>query len=76
MNKLAFDDFPAFYTEDNRRNRGFNPVSKSFLETKFSVLLPADVVKDKHVLDLGSCYGAASYTGIEVQEIYAQQSQH
>ncbi|WP_353572071.1 class I SAM-dependent methyltransferase [Candidatus Albibeggiatoa sp. nov. BB20] len=83
--KLAFDDFPAFYEQDNRRNRGFNPVSKVFLETKFSVLLPPDMVKDKHILDLGSCYGAAgqwvlfngaiSYTGVEVQKNYAQQSQ-
>ncbi|MEK7989736.1 MAG: class I SAM-dependent methyltransferase [Thiotrichaceae bacterium] len=83
--KLAFDDYPAFYEDDNRRNRGFNPVSKAFLETKFSVLLPAHLVKDKHILDLGSCYGAAgqwvlfngaaSYTGVEVQKNYVEQSQ-
>ena len=84
-NKLAFDDFPAFYENDNRRNRGFNPISKPFLEIKFGVLLPASLVKDKHILDLGSCYGAAgqwvlfngasSYTGVEVQKNYAEQSQ-
>ena len=83
-NKLAFDDYPAFYQDDNRQHRGFNPVSKSFLETKFSVLLPASIVKGKHILDLGSCYGAAgqwvlfngaaSYTGVEVQATYAEQS--
>ncbi|MFK5969785.1 MAG: hypothetical protein QM487_06655, partial [Candidatus Marithrix sp.] len=85
MKKLAFDDFPDFYEDDNRRNRGFNPISKSFFETKFSVLLPKNLVKGKHVLDLGSCYGAAgqwalfngasSYTGVEVQKNYVQKSQ-
>jgi len=74
-----------FYEEDNRRNRGFNPTSKQFLETKFEVLLPTHLIKDKTILDLGSCYGAAGqwvlfngarhYTGVEVQQSYAQQSQ-
>lgn len=82
--KLAFDDYPEFYQEDNRRHRGFNPISKAFLETKFGVLLPANIVKDKRILDLGSCYGAAgqwalfngavTYTGVEVQNSYADQS--
>lgn len=80
----AFDDHPAFYQDDNRRHRGFNPTSKTFLETKFGVLLPPPLIKGKKVLDLGSCYGAAgqwalfhgasSYTGVEVQENYANQS--
>lgn len=84
MKKLAFDDYPDFYENDNRRNRGFNPISKAFLEAKFGVLLPEDVVKDKSVLDLGSCYGATgqwvlfnsakSYTGIEIQAEYVNES--
>lgn len=84
MKKLAFDDYPDFYKNDNRRNRGFNPVSRAFLEAKFGVLLPEDIVKDKSVLDLGSCYGSAgqwvlfnsakSYTGVEVQSEYVEQS--
>ncbi len=82
--KLAFDAHAEFYTNDNRRHRGFNPVSKAFLETKFSVLLPAALVKNKRVLDLGSCNGAAGqwalfngaaeYTGVEVQKTYVEQS--
>ena len=81
---LAFDDYPTFYQEDNRRNRGFNPTSKAFLEVKFGVLLPAHDVKGKTLLDLGSCYGAAGqwalfngakhYTGVEVQQSYVTQS--
>ena len=82
--KQAFDDHPAFYENDNRRYRGFNPVSKAFLETKFSVLTPARSVKGKRILDLGSCNGAAGqwvlfngathYTGVELQSIYAEQA--
>ncbi|QTR47288.1 class I SAM-dependent methyltransferase [Thiothrix litoralis] len=81
---LAFDDYPAFYQDDNRRNRGFNPTSKAFLEAKFGVLLPEHLLKGKKVLDLGSCYGAAgqwvlyngaaSYTGVEVQQNYVSES--
>ena len=81
---LPFDDHPAFYTEDNRRYRRFNPTSKLFMELKFAVLLPKEQVEGKRVLDLGSCNGAAgqwalfngaeSYTGIEVQQSYVEQS--
>ena len=81
---MPFDNYPAFYKEDNRRHRGFNPTSKAFMEAKFSVLLPEDLVVGKKVLDLGSCNGAAgqwvmfnsaeSYTGVEVQQNYVEQS--
>ncbi|MGB1310616.1 MAG: methyltransferase domain-containing protein [Leucothrix sp.] len=79
-----FDNHPAFYREDNRRNRGFNPTSKAFLEAKFSTLLPTSFVKNRRILDLGSGNGAAGhwalskgakhYTGVEVQKNYALQS--
>ncbi len=82
--ELAFDDYPVFYQEDNRRNRSFNPTSQAFLEVKFGVLLPEHLVKGKKILDLGSCYGAAGqwvlfngaarYTGVEVQPSYVQES--
>lgn len=81
---LPFDKHPAFYEEDNRRHRSFNPTSKAFLEAKFGVLLPKSLVEGRTVLDLGSCNGAAgqwvlfneakSYTGIEVQQNYVEQS--
>jgi len=82
--KRPFDDYPDFYQQDNRRYRGFNPVNKAFLETKLSVLLPEEQLKDKYILDLGSCYGAAGqwalfygaahYTGVEIQQNYVNQS--
>lgn len=84
QSKGAFDDHPGFYQLDNRRLRGFNPISKNFLESKFSVLLPVQMVAGKRVLDLGSClgaagqwalfHGAAEYTGVEVQAAYVEQS--
>ncbi len=80
----AFDQHPQFYQQDNRRLRGFNPVSREFLEIKYRVLLPPAMIKDKHILDLGSClgaagqwalhHGAARYTGVEVQSGYAEES--
>ena len=83
-NRLPFDAYPAFYEEDNRRYRSFNPTNKAFMEAKFGVLLPKAWVEGKTVLDLGSCNGAAgqwalfngakSYTGIEVQSNYVEQS--
>ena len=79
-----FDAHPAFYKEDNRRYRGFNPTSKAFLEIKFGVLLPKSLIQGKRLLDLGSgngaagqwalFYGAAHYTGVEVQQNYVAQS--
>lgn len=81
---MPFDNHPAFYEEDNRRHRSFNPTSKAFMEAKFSVLLPEELVAGKKVLDLGSCngaagqwalfYGAECYTGVEVQQNYVEQS--
>jgi len=82
--KLPFDDYSGFYLKDNRQYRGLNPVSKGTLEAKFAALLPEWLIKNKSILDLGSClgaagqwalyYGAASYTGVEIQNSYAEQS--
>ena len=82
--RQPFDNYPAFYQDDNRRNRGFNPTSKVFLEAKFAILLPHQLVVGRSILDLGSGNGAAGqwalangathYTGIEVQKNYALQS--
>ena len=82
--KLPFDDYPGFYLQDNRQYRGLNPITKGTLEAKCAALLPEWLVKNKSVLDLGSClgaagqwalyYGAASYTGVEIQGGYVDQS--
>ena len=81
----CFDNAPEFIDEDNRIFRTFNPISKSQMLAKHEALLPAEMVKGKTVLDLGSCMGAtghwclsngaAHYTGVEVQHTYAELSQ-
>ena len=82
--KQPFDDYPAFYQDDNRRHRGFNPTSKAFLDAKFGVLLPDHLIKGLSILDLGCGNGAAGqwalfkgakrYVGVEVQSNYVEQS--
>lgn len=80
----CFDTAPEFIDEDNRRFRTHNPVSKSQMEAKHEALFPPELIKGKTILDLGSCLGATGhwclsngathYTGIEVQDTYAQLS--
>lgn len=81
-----FQDFPQFYQQDNRRLRGFNPVSKAFLDARYAVLLPPTALAGKRVLDLGSGLGAAGqwalfhgadyYCGVEYQTDYVVLSRH
>lgn len=77
----CFDDAPEFLDLDNRRTRTLSPVSKEQMEKKHAVLFPPEMVKGRTVLDLGCClgatglwclsHGAAKYTGVEVQDFYA-----
>ena len=45
-----FDRNPEFIEKDNRRFRGFDPVSQSFLEAKYQTLLPAEFVEGRFAL--------------------------
>lgn len=84
MRESPFERHPGFYTEDNRKFRTYNPITKESLERRFEVLAPEWAVSGKRVLDLGSClgafwqwclhYGAKSYTGVEIQSEYAETS--
>jgi hypothetical protein len=76
-----FDIATEFVDYDNRKLRGFNNKTTSeVLQNKFEVHLPTELIKDKTILDLGSCLGAAGhysltygckhYTGVEVQPYY------
>ena len=79
-----FVEHPDFYRLDNRQHRGLYRITKETLEARMSTLLPNWLVRDKTVLDLGSCLGAAgewvlyngakSYTGVELQPEYAELS--
>ena len=79
-----FEKDTEFVELDNRRHRSHNVCSAESLYNKFLVQLPEELIKDKTVLDLGSCLGAAGhwalsynakhYTGVEIQDYYATTS--
>ena len=82
-----FKKYPEFIEQDIRRFRGngvrkaYYNVNEEFMTSRISHILHQDTVKNKTVLDIGSCigtlgawaleYGASHYTGIEVQPNFA-----
>lgn len=80
-----FEIATEFVDYDNRKLRTVNnKTSSEVLENKFQVHLPTELIKDRSVLDLGSCLGAAGhyslthgckhYTGVEIQPYYVDTS--
>ena len=78
---------PEFLSEDFRTRRPSKlglPMSNELTVQKHMQCLPPDVIKNKHILDLGSfigqtghwClnHGAASYTGVEINSDFATTS--
>lgn len=75
-----FQKFPQFIDSDVRQHRpnhiGYS-VDADFMTSRYSILLPRELVQGKTVLDLGCCvasagawvlsHGAKSYTGVEIQ---------
>jgi len=59
-----FDLATDFIEYDNRRLRTHHQTTKLSLFNKLKVQLPDWLIKDKTVLDLGSCLGAAGYYAI------------
>ena len=82
--KSPYDDYPEFYTQDHRQKRLLSPVNKEQLEKRHAAMFAEWNIRDKTVLDLGSClgatgqwvlfHGARHYTGVEAQTAYAEQS--
>jgi cyclopropane fatty-acyl-phospholipid synthase-like methyltransferase len=78
--KHIFESAKEFLDLDNRRLRYKQTTTLESLTNKLLVQLPADSIKDKTILDLGSClgaaghhaltYGASHYTGVELQPYY------
>ena len=60
-----FDLATDFIEYDNRRLRTHHQTTKLSLFNKLKVQLPDHLIKDKTVLDLGSCLGAAGYYAIK-----------
>jgi 2-polyprenyl-3-methyl-5-hydroxy-6-metoxy-1,4-benzoquinol methylase len=73
-----FDNFPEFVNLDSRKDRNAVPLSAETLSKRHEVTLPAELIKDASVLDLGCCLGASGhwclsngarhYTGIDIQQ--------
>jgi SAM-dependent methyltransferase len=79
-----FDDYLEFIDADPRKDRGMTQVTSESMSKRCEASLPAWLVKDKTVLDLGSCFGsyghwalkngAKHYTGVELQKHFAEKS--
>ena len=80
-----FDRDTDWIDLDNRKDRKTSQITAESVYNRYSAQLPQWLVKDRTVLDLGSCLaaaghwvltqGAVSYTGVEVQEPYIATSQ-
>jgi len=80
----VFDAAKDFLYLDNRRLRYKQSTTLESLTYKLLAQLPPELIKDKTILDLGSClgaaghhalsYGASKYTGVELQTYYFENS--
>lgn len=83
-NRFFFEEFNQFVEKDNRKNRGFHPITAESLTVKHETIAPEWLVKDATILDLGSCLGATGhwclskgakyYVGVEIQSDYVDLS--
>jgi hypothetical protein len=82
-----FEDQSDFINTDPRNVRPewiAYKVDAALMQTRHQILIPPEIIKNKKVLDLGSCngasgawclhHGASQYTGIELQKEYVEQS--
>jgi predicted nicotinamide N-methyase len=87
MEKNIFVEQPEFIDSDPRKNRpsrAGTKVTSRYIFLKQAILLPTQLIKDKKVLDLGSCtaasgawvltHGASFYKGIEIQKEWVESS--
>ena len=85
FNQFFVDQFPEFIENDNRKFRRHTQSTAESMIKKLECCVPAISLAGKTVLDIGSCVGAAGawalfngakhYTGIEIQETYAEISE-
>jgi 2-polyprenyl-3-methyl-5-hydroxy-6-metoxy-1,4-benzoquinol methylase len=76
--------FEKYIQSDIRKNRPTATVTEESLTNRFEVMLPAWLVKNKRILDLGSAtgvaghwclhHGATHYTGVEIQQSFSSVS--
>lgn len=82
--RFFFEEFNQFVHNDNRKDRGFHPITAESLTIKHETIAPNWLVSGATVLDLGSCLGATGhwclsngakfYLGVEVQKDYTDTS--
>jgi cyclopropane fatty-acyl-phospholipid synthase-like methyltransferase len=79
-----FDNYLEFIEVDPRKDRGTTQVTSESMSKRCEASLPAWLIKDKTILDLGSCFGAYGhwalthgakhYTGVELQKQFSEKS--
>jgi 16S rRNA G966 N2-methylase RsmD len=77
---MFFDNYPDFIDNDLRNKRPFMVINSETLSKRLEAILPKELCEGKTILDLGCalgamghmalCNGAASYTGVEIQDHY------
>jgi predicted nicotinamide N-methyase len=90
----TFTRQPEFITRDHRQYRPVDidqagqpyTVTTDFMFNRHRVMIPPELIKDKTVLDVGSCYGATGawcldngakhYTGLEPQRKFVEDSRN
>ena len=82
---MFFDQYNEFVDKDVRSHRGTTTVTSESLTKRCQALLPAWLVKDKTILDLGHCLGAFGhwvlangakhYTGVDIQKDFCIKSE-
>ena len=81
---MFFDQYNEFVDNDVRSHRGTTQVTAESLDKRCQALLPAWLVKDKTILDLGHClgafghwslyHGAKHYVGVDIQSDFCIKS--
>ena len=81
---MFFEQYNEFVENDVRSHRGTTQVTAESLDKRCQALLPAWLVKDKTILDLGHClgafghwslhHGAKHYVGVDIQSDFCVKS--
>lgn len=80
----CYDGHEGFFELDIRKDRVVSPIVMEHKIEKYTNLLPESLVKDKNILEIGSCmgdaghwclsHGAKEYTGVEIQTEFYKKS--
>lgn len=81
---MFFEQYKEFIDCDPRKDRGMPKVNYETMTKRCNCTLPSWLIKEKTILDLGSCFGAYGhyalshgakhYTGVELQKQFVDKS--